>query len=319
MDEGAIELAENDARERWLAHQLSKSRLFHQKLHEWGMLEVAQQIESVDGEKLDWDKSLLGITEQAWNRIIHRGIRPVQVFANSAVLTSISRAVAYYRMLAMVSQKSMSNVRLSVKRYEDGGAMPKQEAALLLARHLNSIISALIEADEEIDAREFDIWRGMGAGAQAQGSSQNSIGKQAEAIIQSLIRQRLRDYSLAQAGISEGSKRIVLTDGRYIEFRGDPDVAVYRHDGKVQAIVEVKGGIDPAAALERLGAMLKSFGHAREASEGFATILVLQEVSVTKRTRSTLQSNTQVDYWFTVDELSQAGEPQMEFFTALGI
>lgn len=48
------------------------------------------------------------------------------------------------------------------------------DSALSIARHLNKIVSILIEHDEKIDAREFDIWRGMAAGSQAQGSWQNT-------------------------------------------------------------------------------------------------------------------------------------------------
>jgi hypothetical protein len=94
------------AREAWAIDQLAKSEFFHQKLHEWGMLEVANRIDLVRGEDLVWQVSELGISERAWARIIHRGIKPVAVFAHPHVLIQVPHAVAYYRMLAMVSQKS---------------------------------------------------------------------------------------------------------------------------------------------------------------------------------------------------------------------
>lgn len=73
-------------------------------------------------------------------------------------------------MLAMVSQKSMNGVGLSVVKYESGPMVPSEDIAQKIASHLNAIISRLIEADSTLDEREFDLWRGMSAGAQAQGS-----------------------------------------------------------------------------------------------------------------------------------------------------
>ncbi len=91
----------------WSLDQLTKSEFFHQKLHEWGLLEIAERIEEIKGETLEWDLDLLGISKRAWDKAIHRGIKPVVVFAHPEVLMSISGSVGYYRMLSMVSQKSM--------------------------------------------------------------------------------------------------------------------------------------------------------------------------------------------------------------------
>lgn len=74
----------------------------------------------------------------------------------------------------MVSQKSMSRVGLSINRYEGGKGQLNDEIALHISKHVNKIVSILIEHDEKIDAREFDLWRGMAAGSQAQGSWQNT-------------------------------------------------------------------------------------------------------------------------------------------------
>lgn len=160
----------------WSLDQLTKSEFFHQKLHEWGLLTVSSEIEKTKGETLDWDLNLLGISKQAWDKVIHRGIKPVIVFTHPDVLKNISGSVGYYRMLSMVSQKSMNRVGLFATRYETGTDNPDEKAALVIANHLNQIISRLIEFDEKINAREFDLWRGMAAGSQAQGSWQNTKG-----------------------------------------------------------------------------------------------------------------------------------------------
>ncbi len=125
----------------WLVDQLAKSEFFHQKVHLWGLLAIADALEHVRGDELEWNMDALGITPAAWNRVIHQGIKPIRVFAHPQILTKIPRAVGYYRMLAMVSQKSMNGVGLSVVKYENGLAIASQEQAEKIARHLNAIIS----------------------------------------------------------------------------------------------------------------------------------------------------------------------------------
>lgn len=150
-------MTSSSKRDAWLIDQLAKSKLFHQKLHEWGMLEVADRIDRVKGEELEWDE--LSISDKAWNKAIHHGIKPVIIFAHPHVLNTVSRSVSYYRMLAMVSQKSMNQVGLPVGRYEQENYFPDEQMAREIAQHFNTIISHIAEADEQIDCREFDIWR----------------------------------------------------------------------------------------------------------------------------------------------------------------
>ena len=200
----------------WSIDQLAKSEFFHQKLHEWELMEVAQQINEIKGETLNWDRSRFEISDKAWNKVIHRGIKPIIVFAHPDVLTNVPRSTGYYRMLAMVSQKSMNQVYLSTIRYEEG-QLPGFETAEVIAQHLNKIISKLLEADEKIDAREFDLWRGMSAGSQAQGSWQNTKGRKMEVVIQGIIGRRLRERGLAADDLDD-KLRIALADHRTVVF-----------------------------------------------------------------------------------------------------
>lgn len=170
-------------KEAWFLDQLTKSAFFHRKLHEWQLLEIAEVIDRFPGETLEWDLHKLGISEAAWKKVIHRGIKPVTVFAHPEVLSHIPRSTAYYRMLSMVSQKSMREVGLPVERYESEPSLPEIPVAQEIAHHLNRIISQLIESDDTVNAREFDLWRGMAAGTQAQGSWQNAKGTEAEILV----------------------------------------------------------------------------------------------------------------------------------------
>jgi hypothetical protein len=307
----------------WSLDQLTKSEFFHQKLHEWRVLEIGRQVEQVKGEMLEWNLEKLGISQKAWDKVIHRGIKPVIIFAHPEILMRISRAVGYYRMLAMVSQKSMMRVRPSIKRYELGDAVPNEQVAWQIAPHLNKIISHLVETDEQIDAREFDLRRGMAAGSQAQGSWQNTKGGKIEIVVKGIIRRRLREENRV-SDEAEDEARMLLNDGRIFIFADEPDVAVYQEQAseekKILAAVEIKGGIDTAGVLERVGAAIKSLSRAKEANPESATILILQGVSVTQQARDDLKTNQlAVNYWFTIEEVLDDEKKKEELFRLLAI
>ncbi len=302
----------------WFLDQLSKSEFFHQKLHEWKMLSVGEAVEAFRGETLQWNLPELGISESAWNRVIHRGIRPVTVFAHPEVLKGIPGSTGYYRMLSMVSQKSMARVSLTVNAYEAGPSVPDSAAAREIACHLNKIISRLIEFDEQVDAREFDLWRGMAAGTQAQGSWQNTKGGRVEALMKGLIRRGLRERGWVVTE-SAGGGQMELSDGRTVMFGDEPDIAFYKGD-RIRAAVEVKGGIDTAGVLERLGAALKSLNRVREENPTAVTILVIQGVSLTDRARADLElSRHIITHWSTVESLLTEEAARAEVFELLSI
>ncbi|MBE2184480.1 MAG: XcyI family restriction endonuclease [Anaerolineae bacterium] len=307
----------NDAHiEAWTLDQLAKSAFFHRKLHEWKLLEIADQIDQVRGENLSWDN--LNISEQAWNKVIHRGIKPVVVFAHPFVLQTVQGSAGYYRMLAMVSQKSMKRVGISLDSYEAGKPIPNEEMAMTIAQHLNRIVSVLVEADEAIDAREFDLWRGMAAGSQAQGSWQNNKGASAEVAIREIILRRLQEHEII-SGEEASTSRIDLGDGRVLVFADEPDVAIYQNDIP-QVAVEVKGGIDPAGVLERIGAALKSLQRTRQENPNSVTVLILQDVSMTQRAKEDLNLSTgTVTYLFSAKAILEDDEKREEFFQILGL
>lgn len=300
----------------WDLDQLAKSEFFHQKLHEWGMLEVADQIEQIRGEDFQWTPVALGISEKAWTRVIHRGIKPVTVFAHPQVILTVPRAVAYYRMLAMVSQKSMIRVDLSVANYENGGVFPSSATAESLAGHLNNIISHLVEADAQIEPREFDLWRGMAAGSQAQGSWGNTKGDRIEIVVRGMLLKHLRDHDLLEAE-NEAGARINLKDGRVVVIADEPDVAIYR-SGTIEAAIEIKGGIDPAGVLERIGAAVKSLGRAKRENPAATTILIVQGVSMTDRAHDDLEGNRDaVNHCFLVEDVLDDATRREEFLSLI--
>lgn len=267
---------------------------------------------------MEWNLQALGISKTAWNKAIHRGIKPVIIFAHPQVLINIIRSISYYRMLAMVSQKSMNQIGLPIVRYEQGSSLTDELIATAIAQHLNKIISYLVEADEQIDSREFNIWRGMAAGAQAQGSWQNVKGDKIEIVIRGLLKRRLNEKNLI-ANENTDSSKINLLDGRVIIFADEPDIAIYQEE-KIRTAVEIKGGIDKAGILERVGAAIKSLSRAKTMNPESTTVLILQGVSVTQKAIEDLKSHQGiVNHWLTVEEVLENCQKQKKLFKILDI
>lgn len=302
----------------WAIDQLAKSAYFHEKLHQWGMMEVAAQIEAVKGETLIWDRGTLQISDKAWNKVIHRGIKPITVFAHPTLLMQIPRAVSYYRMLSTVSQKSMARVGLSVNRYETGKVAPAYEAAAKLAAHLNQIICNLIEADEELDPDEFAIWRGMAAGSQAQGSWGNSKGTRIEDMVRDILLRRVRERGLV-VGEGPSARSLPLQDGRTITIGDEPDFAIYR-GGLIENAVEIKGGIDSAGVLERIGAAVKSLGRARRDNPDAITILLIMGTSMSQQAYDDLAGNRNaITHHFLIEDFVDNDNIRQTVFSLLGL
>ncbi len=306
--------------ERWFIDQITKSRFFHNKLHEWKMLEIADELDGIKGELFDWNLDELNISRNAWDKIIHRGIKPTKIFSHPKVLISNPKLITYYRMLAMVSQKSMSAVGLPVTGYEKGKRGLDETIALEISRHLNRIISTLIEQDEEVDRREFDLWRGMAAGSQAQGSWQNVKGDRAELLIKELVERFIRERELVVEVSDHGKKKEMrLVDGSILIMGREPDIGVYKN-GTIWVAVEIKGGIDPAGVLERFGAVLKSLRRAKIENPEAVTALIISTTSLTDKVREEIsRSRGIIDYFFTLEDLVSDASKQSKFLKILGI
>lgn len=309
-------------RETWQLDQFAKSVFFHQKLHAWGLIEVAEQIETLAGENLDWKLDNLKISSRAWNKVIHSGIKPIIVFAHPAVLTAIKKSVSYYRMLAMVSQKSMNQIGLGTVRFEQSVTVPDSMRAVSIARRLNLIISHLIESEYRVNQREFDIWRGMAAGSQAQGSWQNAKGDRAEIAVKSDFMLRLQRSGLidndAWVDANQRVIELALSDGRLLRMGAEPDIAIYADD-KIEIGIEIKGGIDPAGVLERVGAAIKSLRRVKEENSKAITILIISAVSMSQQAERDILSNIDsINYWFTMEDVLGDTSRKSDYYRLLG-
>ena len=128
----------------------------------------------------------------------------------------------------------------------------------------------------------------------------NEIGDIAEALIKSRILTWLKDRGL-NAPEDPPDRKYQLPNDTLMQFSSEPDISFAR-DGTLVATIEIKGGTDPAGALERLGSMTKSF---EETPRGCINILVAGVITREMRVRLDDIGLVKV---YLLDELAKDGE-----------
>lgn len=286
------------------AHKINyrlRSVFFYRKIHEYGTLEFPGTINDllIHAHLYDWtNHEDWGISAKAFSSVEESQLELLQVFAHPKLLREYPHLVAYYRNVAVLSQKSVSYLaKVNVGPFEDQSRTNLSEAqAFAVAKLFNEHISLIIEnALGEIKHEEIQGLLFASTGSQIDGSWRNAIGEEAEKVVQLMLTQEaLRREILeafiiridgTRAPVSEEStervlrdikslKGLMLKNKKSILFSSEPDITILDTDGSSILIVEVKGGTDPAGALERYGAAKKSFSHSRGENENVVTCLV---------------------------------------------
>ncbi len=203
------------------------------------------------------------ISQQAWEYAVSSGIEPKLVFAHPVLLRKHPRTSQYYRGIALLPQKRVTDIAVSVSSWEDGSRKTpiKEERSLDVARLYNAVISSIIEGTTNwtLENGYRNIIANMGIGLD--GTFRNIIGRDAENLVKTRIRNWLGSRKMILDQSADGTE-FRLPNGYSMRFGSEPDI-LFRQDlgGRVRdaATIEVKGGKDPAGSLERLGAMQKSF------------------------------------------------------------
>ncbi len=251
------------------------------------------------------------ISEQAWRYIKTSDIDPKFVFAHPELLRALPQVSQYYRGIALLPQKRVSDLAVSVASWESGtrktpiGETQSKE----VARLYNAVISSIIEGATNwtLENGYRNIIATMGIGLD--GTFRNIIGQDAE----ELIRTRILNWLEAQQLIcnhNADSTEFSLPLGYSMRYGSEPDV-LFRHSEngieRTVATIEIKGGKDPAGALERLGAMQKSF----EATPPNCVNILIAGV-VTNEMKARL-AGLGVEKVFLLDSLAHDGESWVDF------
>lgn len=319
-----------------------RSTFFYRKLKEYNTLSFRSRIEALLPVKhlYSWEGWVnWGIGEDAFTYINeHPTLQLIQVFCHPRLIREHSTLLAYYRNIAALSQKAVSYlVGINVKKLEtdEENKYPlTEDKALTLSRLFNEHISLIIDSSiESLTEEELYGILLASTGAQIDGSWRNAIGEEAEKVVQRLLIKEAKEQNLLaafiprmgtrielynsdrleeQLGNIEGYRGVMLANHTSILFSSEPDISLLSNQGTTVGVIEVKGGVDPAGALERYGAAKKSFESAIRRNSEVRTILVSSCITTEVHTR--IQNDSTISAYFNLTEILTENSRQYEHF-----
>ena len=248
---------------------------------------------------LRYDLPELCIAQEAWDHIERAGTMTRLVFAHPAILKAIPNASLHYRGLALLSLKRVQEIAGDVTAWErtPATARVRDDKALRVCRLYNAVVSSIVM--DNTDWTLNDGYRNVLAtvGITEDGAIRNIIGQEAESAIKERLLAWVRDNALLQdASAVVADRQWQLVGNATMAFSSEPDIS-FTKAGCLSVLIEVKGGKDPAGALERLGAVKKTFD---EAPAGCKNFLVVGVVTPTMRERL---SDMRMEKDFDIDSL----------------
>lgn len=321
-----------------------KSTFFYDKLRSLGYFDLFNEIQKyaqIEGASLDWEhKGDWGISDDAWNILKENGISPVIVFAHPKVIRLKPTFVKYYRSVAMIPQKGFSAVSgvSNIAGIENGNVASgtlSAEKVTAIVRVINEFVSLVINLSSSINENEIQGMMYATAGTNIDGSWRNQIGAEGERVIRSIIFRELfrqgditsvDDKELGLMALNEMDieryhkaidhiRVINLRNGYSVLFSSEPDVTMYNPEGHIVGVIEIKAGLDPAGALERLGAMFKSFENTLAEFPNAVTILAIS--CITTEVRKRLDASMVVRQTFVTTDITSSDSEKRKFVNRL--
>jgi len=319
---------------------LLKSTFFYNKLRSHGYFDLFMQVQSlcgIEGEKLNWEqREQWKISEAAWKVLEVNSISPMLVFVHPKILQLHPSFLKYYRSVAMLPQKGLKAISgvSFVERIEAGKTEPgslSSEAISKLVCSINEVVSLVVSLSTDINETEIQGMMYATAGTNIDGSWRNSIGSEGERVIRSIIIREIHSHGeissitdrqnktkpiaeLDSASILENIdniRTVNLINGFSLLFASEPDVALYDDSGNIVGSIEIKAGLDPAGALERLGAMFKSFENTLAEFPNAVTILVAS--CITDEVQSRIGASMSIRQTYITTEVTSNDSNQRKF------
>ena len=239
-----------------------RSAVIAERVRQRTDLQLRGIIEGFDEELTFAPLEQLAISEQAWGHVIESGFDPKLVFAHPLLLRQHPRASEYYRGIALLSRKRVSEIAVSVDSWESGARSTVNEGqSLRVSRLYNAVISSVIEGATgwTLENGYRNIIANMGIGLD--GTVRNLIGRDAEQLVKGRITAWLEQRQLIVQR-NDDATQFALPGGYSMRYGSEPDIQfqlTVNNETSLVATIEIKGGKDAAGALERLGAVQKSF------------------------------------------------------------
>ena len=288
-----------------------RSAVIAERLHQRTDLALRRLIVDFSGDLEFHPLDKLMISSKAWGYVNESGFDAKLVFAHPSLLSDHPEASEYYRGIALLSRKRVADLAVSVESWEQRTRKtPVREHHLIrVVRLYNAVISSIIEGSCEwtLDNGYRNIIANMGIGLD--GTVRNLIGQDAEQLVKTRIKNWLESRGLIIKANDEETQ-FLLADGYFMRYGSEPDIEFRRpveQGTEVVATIEIKGGKDPAGALERLGAIQKSF---QATPPNCVNILIAGVTTPEMRERLT---NLGIGKVFLLDDLASDGAPWVEF------
>jgi len=301
-----------------------KSLLIVTSLQKRDDLKAVKLIKSFS-RKLIWEPlSELMIDPKVWRYAVNiKGYDPKLVFCHPEVLLDRPTTSLYYRGLCGLSIKAVKDYFGAVENLEKGSlrAILSQEKAFRMARTYNMFICSIINNSTKwtLDNGYRTIIATLGISID--GTMRNQVGKIGEERIRSLIIEWAHNHGLiVEPSIKEDDifdsshKTFNLKENIAMRFGSEPDISFIR-DNELLAVIEIKGGIDPAGALERYGAAKKSFEHSVDISKRCKNIYL--GAVYTKELKRRIREDRLVEKYYDIIELLDNPEKRDDFFNEI--
>ena len=127
-------------------------------------------------------------------------------------------------------------------------------------KFVNSVCSKIIKQKKEWNYTFHEYLAASSRVVSLDGTMRNRVGQEAESKVKNKLVKWLQEKNLVENKIK--NNEYLLTSDITLKFASEPDIGFYRgtflKKEKLIAIVEIKGGKDPAGALERIGALEKT-------------------------------------------------------------
>ena len=326
------ELLESDS----FAQYSLRSTFFVRRLRSMRLWEAIQEVHCLQQVKdgFVWnesDRKTWGIEDDAWAFINDKGIDPLLIFCHPRVISEQPRLLLYYRTVALISQKGLySLIRGNIAAIESGTVDEVDSEWLQkLVVALNSLASAIVQSSADLSSSELTGFQFASAGYTIQGSWNNAIGDEGEANVKTILLNHLREEITqivwkdqttlaympnlhAQVIEKIAEMRVMrLKNGFHIKFASEPDISLRDPTQKPLVAAEVKAGADPAGALERLGAAMKSFDNDRNINPRVKTVYIAR--SLTSELQTRLAEGAHCDHVYSLSALMVDDSTQRRF------
>ena len=210
----------------------------------------------------------------------------------------------------------------------------KQEQIDKLVKTINETQSLVVTLSSDLNEKKIEGMMYATAGVKIDGSWRNQIGAEGERVIRTIIFNELLAHNEissienkkdvlteiaqwdADSDIDE-IKELHLVNGYSILFSSEPDVTMYNDSGDIVGIIEIKSGLDPAGALERLGAMFKSFENTLAEYPDAVTILVAS--CITKEVDKRLNASMSVRQRYLTTDITSSDAEKRKFVNRLRV